>query len=52
MKQGVTRREFLKVAGAGVAGASLLGTSVARVGLQYLSSEWGVEDERHTDHTG
>ncbi len=60
MKQSVTRREFLKVAGAGVAGASLLGTSAFASGCSaYLPSGGSrmnvilvILDSLRKDHIG
>lgn len=60
MKKGVTRREFLKVAGTGVAGASLLGTSALGSGCStYLPSGGSrmnvilvILDSLRKDHVG
>ena len=60
MKRGVTRKEFLKVAGAGAAGASLLGTSALGSGCStYLPSGGSrmnvilvILDSLRKDHIG
>ncbi|MGH3089348.1 MAG: sulfatase-like hydrolase/transferase, partial [Rubrobacteraceae bacterium] len=59
MDRDLTRKEFLKIAGAGVAGATLLGTSSACGGVSYLPSGGSrmnvvvvILDSLRKDHVG